>query len=261
MKTRFVLLLALCMPMLLPAQGKMTAYYAKEAFEDYVKGQLIVDTNDPINRMVNHGRTEYKYEGDDSGEYYSKLILKSLVTVKEYMMTPLPVEVVKDGATFVSGKGYTVRIFAAHANGHSFYGFNFDEELELYLDDVQTAAHQDYYVLSGQLESPYDPEEGFFFEEPLEVENGNIKLYVDFAKEGFSSDNPASVRYRPEKLGLLQEAWMAPDEYGYGESAYDDCGNLLVDPVRIIDIPTYLSIAYIGAEDALYINGTLYYRQ
>ena len=261
MKTRILLLLALCMPALLHAQGMLTAYYASEDFGDYRKGQLIVDTNDPINRMVDYSKTKYKYEGDDSGEYYSHLILKSQVTVKQYMMTQLLVEMVRDDATFVSRNGFKVRIFAACANGHSFFSFSDDGEFTLLYDEVETAAHQEYYVLSGQLESPYD-EEGFFFEDPLKVVGGNIKLYVDGAEIPYASvDNPDDVRYRPYELGFLEEKWLAPEEYGYGKSAYDESGNLLVNPVANCDIPERLSIAYIGAEDALYINGTLYYRQ
>ena len=254
--------MAVCMPALLHAQGVLTAYYASEDFGDYRKGQLIVDTNDPINRMVDYSQTKYKYEGDDSGEYYSKLILKSRVTAKQYMMTALPIEKVQDDATFVSRNGFKVRIFAACANGHSFYSYSDDGEFMLFYNADETAAHQEYYVLSGQLESPYDPEEGFFFEDPLKVEDGNIKLYVDGAEILYVSvDNPKDVRYRPYKLGFLEEAWVTPEDYGYGKSAYDDSGNLLVDPVAMTDIPERLSIAYIGAEDALYINGTLYYRQ
>ena len=64
----------------------LTAYYAKTAFGDYKQGQLIVDTNDPFNRMVKHNKSTYKYEGNDGGENYSKLIRKSQVTVKQYKM-------------------------------------------------------------------------------------------------------------------------------------------------------------------------------
>ena len=146
--------MAVCMPALLHAQGVLTAYYASEDFGDYRKGQLIVDTNDPINRMVDYSQTKYKYEGDDSGEYYSKLILKSRVTAKQYMMTPLPIEKVQDDATFVSRNGFKVRIFAACANGHSFYSYSDDGEFMLLYNADETAAHQEYSVLSGQLESP-----------------------------------------------------------------------------------------------------------
>ena len=249
--------MAVCLPVLLHAQGKLTAYYANEDFDDYKKGQLIVDTNDPLNRMVDYSQTKYKYEGDDSGEYYSKLILKSRVTVKEYQMSPLPVELVRDDATFVSQDGHTVRIFAACAAGHGFYSYSEDGEFDLFFDAAQTEVHKEYYALSGVFSSPYS-EEDYIFEDPLEVEDGNIKLYDD---SPYPSDNPTSVRYRPYKLGFLEERWTTPEDYGYDKSAYDDDGNLLVDAISIVDIPAYLSIAYIAQEDALYIDGTLYYRQ
>ena len=257
-----LLLLSLCLPVVLCAQGKLTAYYANVDLDGYMKGQLIVDTNDPFNRIVNHSQTKYKFEGNDSGEYYSHLILKSHVTVKEYEMTPLPVEMVQNDATFVSSDGYVLRIFAACANGHGFYSFTYEDGLNRYYDADQTAAHQEYFVLSGTVKNPFDPEMGFYFEEPLEVEDGNIKLYIDPSEIGYIADSdPTDVRYRPYKMGFLEETWTTPDGYEYGRSAYDESGNLLVDLQRIIDIPTYLSIAYIGAEDALYANGTLYYRQ
>lgn len=259
MKRVLFISLVISLPMLLCAQGILTAYYANVAFGYYQKGQLIVDTNDPINRIVDYSKTKFKYEGDDTGEYYSHLILKSQVTVKEYQMSPLPVESVQDDATFVSSDGFAVRIFAASANGHTFYSYN--DDFEPNYDARQTATHQEYYVLSGVLKSYYD-DEGFFFEEPLEVENGHIKLYVHVGDISYASDDdPTYVRYRPYKMGFLEETWTVPDDYGYGKSAYDAAGNLLVDPVRITGIPDYLSIAYIGSEDALYINGTLYYRQ
>lgn len=256
---RFVFFsLVMCLSLMLWAQGTLTAYYANDAFGDYQQGQLIVDTNDPLNRIVDFSQTKYKYEGDDTGEYYSHLILKSQVTVKQYQMSPLPVELVRDDATFVSSDGFTVRIFTACINSHIFYSF--DDEFVPHYDAEQTEAHQEYYVLSGTFKSPYDPE-GFFFEEPLAVEDGNIKLYINGSEIGYTSDDPDEVRYRPYKMGFLEERWTAPEDYGYDRSAYDAAGNLLVDLFRVVDIPTTLSIAYIEAEDALYVNGTLYYRQ
>ena len=247
------------LPFVLSAQGKLTAYYANTAFGDYQEGQLIVDTNDPINRMVDFNESQFKYEGDESGGYYSQLIPKSQVTVKEYQMTPLPVELVRDDAIFVSNDGFIVAIFAAHAGEHGFYSY--DDDFVPYYDAEQTMAHQEYYAISGVLKSPYDPE-GFFFEEPLEVEDDNIKLYVDGAEIRYVSvDDPDYVRYRPYKMGFLEEQWTKPDDYDYDKSAYDLDGNLVTDLMRVVDIPTYLSIAYIGDKDALYINGTLYYRQ
>ena len=66
---RFVFIsLLMCLPLMLWAQGQLTAYYANVDIEDFVKGQLIVDTNDPINRMVDYNKSLYKYEGDESGD-------------------------------------------------------------------------------------------------------------------------------------------------------------------------------------------------
>ncbi len=256
-----ILLFSLCMPMLLLAQGKLTAYYANCDFGDYVEGQLIVDTNDPFNRMVDYSATQYKYEGDDTGDYYSKLILKSNVTVKEYQMSPLPVELVKNWATFLSHDGDVVTIFPANINGHKFYSYSNEGELQMYYDAAQTEAHQHYYVIRYVFQNEYCPE-GCSFEEPLEVEDGNINLYV------FGNDlpycefaEPGDIRYRPYLMGFLLEKWSPVEGYDYDLPGYDENGNLLTDVVEIVDIPSYFSIAYIGAEDALYIDGKLHYRQ
>lgn len=257
MRKSILLLAALCLPLLLCAQGKLTAYYAKTPFGDYKKGQLIVDTNDPINRMVNYNKKKFKYEGDDTGGYYSQLILKSQVTVKVYQMSPLPVAMIGDGVTFRSTDGFTVRIFPAKANGHAFYAF--DEEFVKYLDEKHTEALQQHYVISGTLKIPYDPE-GLFFEDPLEIEDANIKLYRTGAEVGYGCDVKGQLRYRPQKIGFIEDAWTTPDDYGE-KSAYDARGNMLVDQQKIVDIPEYLSIAWIATENALYINGTLYYKQ
>ena len=262
MKKMLLLSLSLCLPLLLCAQGKLTAYYANCDFGNYKKGQLIVDTNDPINRMVDYSQTKYKFEGDDTGEYYSHLILKSRVTVKEYQMSPLPVELVKDDAVFVSNEGEEVRIFAASAFGHSFYSYRYNNDEgfgTLEFDLEQTEAHREYYALSCLFYNEYMPG-GFYFEEPLEVEDGNIKLYYYGNELRYCSDVPDYVRYRPYMMGFLEEKWTTPEDYGFEKSAYDESGNLLVDVMPIDGIPMYYSIAYIGAEDALYIDGTLYYR-
>lgn len=256
-----LLLLLLCVPMLLHAQGKLTAYYANCDFGDYSKGQLIVDTNDPFNRMVDYSETEFKYEGDDSGGYYSSLILKSNVTVKEYQMSPLPVGLVKDRATFVSHDGDVVTIFAANINGHQFYSYTDDGEFRMYYDVTQTETHQQYYAIRYVFKNEYYPE-GCFFEEPLEVEEGDIKLYVLGCNLDYCScDDPENVRYRPYLMGFLQEKWTPVEDYGYDLPAYDENGNLLTDVAEIVDIPSIYSIAYIGAEDALYIGGKMHYRQ
>ena len=97
----------MCLPMMSWAQGQLTAYYAKVDIENYVKGQLIVDTNDPINRMVDFNKSLFRYEGDAGDEQgYYILFDKSQITVKEYQMSPLPVKLVRGGASFQSHDGF-----------------------------------------------------------------------------------------------------------------------------------------------------------
>lgn len=259
MKTFFITTLSLLLPMLLSAQGKLTAYYAKVAFGDYKKGQLIVDTNDPFNRMVNYNKKKFKYEGDDSGGYYSSLMLKSQVTVKEYQMSPLPVDKIGQQATFRSSDGYEVRIFKAHANGHRFYSFVGEDFTKAY-NEEQTRAHQEFYAMCGVLKSFYN-DEGWLFQHPLEVEKGCLKLYENGTEVGYGTDVKGELRYCPYVMGFLEQAWVVPDSYGYDVPAFDDHGNLLTDLQANTDIPELLSIAWIEDEGALYINGTLYYRQ
>lgn len=259
MKKFLIAAMAICLPMLLSAQGTLTAYYSNVTNDTYKKGQLIVDTNDPINRMVNYNKTKYKYEGDESGGYYSSLILKSQVTVKKYQMSPLPVEAVGERAVFRSSDGYEVSIFKAHANGHRFLTRNGDS-FDMIYNAEQTRAHQEFYALVGTIKTFYS-DEGFLFQQPLEVENGRIKLYVKGTDLHYCNDVKGTVRYRPYMLGFVEECWSVPEAFGYDVVAYDANGNLLTDLQETVDIPTYLSIAWIEAENALYINGTLYYKQ
>lgn len=259
MKKFILATMALCLPMLLCAQGTLTAYYAKVAFGNYKKGQLIVDTNDPLNRMVNYNKKKFKYEGDDTGGYYSSLILKSRVTVKKYQMSPLPIEKIGQRATFRSSDGYEVSIFKAHANGHSFYSFTGEDFTRTY-NAKQTNAHQEFYAMSGTLKTFFN-DEGWYFQHPLEVENGCIKLYENGTEVGYGTEIKGSLRYRPYMMGFLEQDWVAPNSYGYDKPAFDANGNLLTDLEANTDIPEILSIAWIEAENALYINGTLYYKQ
>ena len=259
MKTFFFTTLALCLPLLLGAQGTLTAYYAKVAFDNYQKGQLIVDTNDPFNRMVDHSQTKFKFEGDDTGEYYSNLILKSQVTIKGYQMSPLPVDKIGQLARFRSTDGYEVRLFKAHANGHRFFRFEGEDFTRTY-DAEQTRAHQEFYAMCGVLKSFYN-DEGWFFQHPLEVENGCLKLYVNGTELGYGNDVEGELRYRPYVMGFLEQVWVVPDSYGYDKPAFDAHGNLLTDLQANTDMPELLSIAWIESKNALYINGTLYYLQ
>ncbi len=254
MKKLFIATLALCLPMLLSAQDTLTAYYYKYTTSDHKAGTLIVDTNDPVNRMVNYNKTKYKFEGDDTGEYYSSLILKSQVTVKTYEMSPLPVEKIGKRAIFRSTDGYEVSIFKAHANGHRFFTLS-RTDFEMVYNAEETRAHQEFYAMVAT------SDEGLFFQQPLEVENGCIKLYMNGTDLHYCNDVKGTLRYRPYVVGFIEESWSVSDEHGYDEPAYDTDGDLVTDLYETVDIPTYLSIAWIEAENALYINGTLYYKQ
>lgn len=53
----------------------------------------------------------------------------------------------------------------------------------------------------------------------------------------------------------------AKEGWGYKRSAYSGDGKLLTDQWEIPDIPNELSIAYLAEENALYIDGVLYYRK
>ena len=254
MKKLFIATLALCLPMLLSAQGTLTAYYSNVTNDRYEKGQLIVDTNDPMNRIVNYNKTKYKFEGDNTGEDYSWLIPKSQVTVKEYKMSPLPVEKIGDKAMFRSTDGCEVCIFKAHANGHRFFTLS-RTDFEMVYNAEETRAHQEFYAMVAT------SDEGLFFQQPLEVENGCIKLYMNGTDLHYCNDVKGTLRYRPYVVGFIEESWSVSDEHGYDEPAYDTDGDLVTDLYETVDMPTYLSIAWIEAENALYINGTLYYKQ
>ena len=252
MKKYLVLMAAVVIAIAASAQGTLTAYYAKVALNDYTKGKLIVDSNDPFNRIVSVNATSYRYEGDDGGGDYSSLIPKAKVLKRVYKMSPLPVALVGKRMTFVSSKGLKATIFMSYANGHSFYNYDGTEK-----DAAATAAHQKCYVLSVQIPS-INPDEGSYrFEEQLDVEDGNIRLYQ---MSRFTDNTVKNLRYRPNKIGFIEEQWVTPENYPYDRSAFDENGRLLADQWKMADIPDYISVAYIADINALYVNGELYYR-
>lgn len=232
------------------AATTLTAYYAYRDFSangtEYKKGQLIVDTNDPLNRMVSLNATSYKYEGDDTGEYYSWKIPKKNVTVQSYAMSELAVSALGEGVVFVADDGREAKIFKSHNNGHSYYSC--DDDFNAYLDTRATDRLDGCYVLSVPLSS------GYVFEEPLSVSNGHLVLYV---KNRFGS---TGVRRRAGKIGIIEEEWVNKEGYPEETSAFDSKGNLLVDQYTTKgSIAEYISIAYIDALKALYVGGTLFY--
>ena len=235
--------------------GKLTAYYANKDFGEFTKGQLIVDSNDPINRMVDLNSTKYKYEGDDTGDYYSSEILKSNVTVKTYTMNELPVSYIGEKMLFVSEDGDTAKIFKSNNNGH--YYFTYDDDWNPIKNMEVTNALDGCYVLSFTYS--YTDEENVvkgIVEHQLEIEDGNIKLY---AKNRFGDDG---VRYRKGKIGFIEKQWYNGEGYPEGKSGYGPNGDLLTDQYSAEgSISDYFSVAYIDALKALYIDGILFYQK
>jgi len=240
-----------------PVVGVLTAYYALEDFKaegsEYKKGQLICDSNDPLNRIVDEDAVNYKYEGDDGGELYSWLLPKSKVEKKTYTMNHLTVSDIGDKAYFVAKNGCVARIFWSNINGHNYFNWNGEEEK--YRDEER---YKECFVLSVEYISPYSNEKSLF-EEQLEEKQGNIELYCKnrFAEDGKDSTD---CRYREGLIGFIEESWYNKDGWGYDKTAYDGDGNLLVDQWETVGIADYISIAYIADLNALYVKGQLYYR-
>lgn len=234
--------------------GMLTAYYATEDFKtengpEYKKGQLICDSNDPINRIVEQDGNNYRYEGDETGAEYSWLLPKSKVEKKTYKMNQLPVNSIGDKAYFVSESGCVARIFWSNSNGHHFFNWNGKEEQ--YREEIR---YKECYVLSVELINFFNNKK-YIFEEQLEEKRGSLRFYVDYGGE-----DPNNCRYRECPIGLIEEEWCNKEGWDANKSAYDADGKLLVDQWESSDIPDEISIAYIADLDALYINGILYYR-
>ena len=236
--------------------GTLSAYYAKEDIEHFKKGQLICDSNDPINRIVDNNATHYKYEGDDTGVYYSYLLPKSKVDKKTYTMYQLPVALIGKRAVFVSNEGDSAKIFQSNINKHKYWDYDIiNGEYKKRISYEETDKHSACYVLSIILPN------GYLFEQPLEEQLSNVRLY---RKNPYGDGvAPSDCRYREGEIGIIEGNWIIDnyDEWPDGKSAYDADGRLLVDQCRNDGIPGYISIAFLPALDALYIDGDLYYRK
>lgn len=249
-------------PATTPEVGTLTAYYAEEDFAvndetQYTKGELICDSNDPINRVVDLDDNFFKYEGDDTGEYYSWQLPKPKVKEVAYKMNQLPVEMIGDKAIFKSEQGLIAKIFKSDINGHKYFSLDADDDFKAFYDEEETKRHADCLVLSVEYTAKWVEGKGLF-EIELNVEDGNIKMYNN--NRFYDGNSPEDCRYRKGMIGFIEEEWS--NEEGWEEAAYSEDGKLLVDRYSVEgSIPEYCSIAYIADKDALYYNGTLYYRQ
>jgi len=231
-----------------PEVGTLTAYYAIEDFSanerEYKKGELICDSNDPMNHISDEDESNYRYTGDDGGDEYSWLLPKSKVEKKVYTMNQLAPSDIDGKAYFVAENGCEARIFWSNSNGHKFYNWNGKEEK--YREGER---YKECFVLSAEYLSSWDNSK-ILFEEQLNEKLGNIELYCE-----------NNYRQYDHLIGFIEDSWCNKDGYGFEKSAYDKDGKMLVDQWEVDGIPDYISIAYIAEENALYINGTLYYKR
>ena len=244
-----------------PVVGTLTAYYAAETFtageHQYKKNELICDSNNPLSRIVNYNAKNYKFEGDDTGEYYSWLLPKQKAKKVTYTMNKLPASMIGDRATFKSKDGLTLTIFKQDINGHKY--FQWDEDWKPVYDAEATKQHASSLVLSVEFVPMWNEEETMVtIEFALHEKGGYIDLYHKNSYGEYAK--PGNCRYRPGLIGFVEQEWQNAE--GWEGAAHSADGKLLVDQYSIAgNIPEYCSIAYIADKDAIYYEGTLYYKQ
>jgi len=226
--------------------GMITAYYAAETFKlhgrKYQKGQLVWDTSDTYNRIVDADETNYLFVMGEGCETDCETILpKVMVNTKTYEMNELTEENAGYNTVFKSEDGLTARLFLADFNGH--YCRSYDDHQVL--EDV-TSRLGEAYVLSFETRVPFT-NDLYLFEDFVETENGILRLYIN--------DPSREI----EILGYIADLWDTPSGWE-PPSAYDKDGLLLTDLWQNLDMPSSASVAYIADLDALYIDGRLYYR-
>lgn len=234
-----------------PEAGTLTAYYATEDIYDqpsdrhFKKGDLISDDNDPFNKVLDYDADNYKFlpeEAEDGSVYGDFIFPKSKAEKKVFTQNQLTTELVGDRAVFKDKDGNEAVIFKSNRNGQTLYTMNSEKwEFEPAPEEV-LKKYDNCYVITAHFSDG-------LFEEPLETEGNIIKLYL-------TGDDPANPTYR----GQIEDGWYNKGDWDYRKSAYDENGNLLVSQERTVDIPVEHSVAYIGSLDALYVDGTLYYR-
>lgn len=234
-----------------PEVGTLTVLYAKEDIKDEYhgckRGELYYDSNNYEVRYREDG-DKYIFEMDvddyqgDGVETWS--IPKSKIEKKTYKMYQLSPQEIGSRALFASENGCIARIFWSNINGHQYCSWDGQE-----VDWDYTNRYDECYVLSIEYSSKGDGVI-FWLEEPLDERRGFFKLYRKHNRFG-----------QEVLIGNLEESWTNKEGWGYKRSAYSGDGKLLTDQWGIPDIPGELSIAYLAEENALYIDGVLYYRK
>ena len=238
-------------PVKTPEAGTLTAYYATEDFSDvtsaynFEKGDLICDDNNEYNSIVDYDADNYKFlpeEAEDGTVYGAFVFPKSKAEKVVYNQNQLTTELVGDRIVFKDKDGNLATIFKSSRNGQPLYIMN-DEKWEFEPGPQELLKRYDNcYVISVHFPDG-------LFEEPLETRGDIIKLY-----------NYEEDAANPTYSGAIEDGWYVKGEWDCKKSAYDENGNLLVPLERTVDIPVTHSVAYIGSLDALYVDGTLYYR-
>lgn len=248
--------------------GTMTVYYAANSIRDltnepFEKGDVITNSNNPLTRFDSKNKTTYQYTFADDGDMYSTSIAKSRIDAKQYEMSPLPVSLVGDRIVFKSADGSTARIFRSTNNGHSFLDKNGKK-----LPDFVNQSMDGCYVLSVVSKQKWG-DDYELFEEQLEVNDGNIQLYM---VPDYSKTASKQARLKHHVVGLVTDKWGPVDQWAYNKSSYDQNGKLLMDQIKVSsgrisedyqddDYCKYCTIAYIADLDALFINDKFYYRE
>ena len=217
-------------PVKTPEAGTLTAYYATEDFSDV--------TSD-------YHADNYRFlpeEAEDGNVYGAFIFPKSKAEKVVYNQNQLTTELVGDRIVFKDKDGNHATIFKSSRNGQPLYIMN-DENWEFEPGPEELLKKYDNcYVISVHFSDG-------LFEEPLETNGNIIKLYQ------YEEDAA-----NPVYSGSIEDGWYIKGDWDYGKSAYDEKGNLLTPLERTVDTPLTYSVAYIGDKDALYVNGTLYYR-
>jgi len=234
-----------------PSAGTLTAYYATEDFSDvtsaynFRKGDLICDDNNEFISILDYDADNYKFmpeEAEDGNVYGAFVFPKSKAEKVVYNQNQLTTELVGDRIVFKDKDGNLATIFKSSRNGQPLYIMN-DEKWEFEPGPEELLKKYDScYVISVHFSDA-------LFEEPLETNGDIIKLYQ------YEEDAA-----NPVYSGSIEDGWYIKGDWDYKKSAYDENGNLLTPLERTVDIPVSYSVAYIGDKDALYVNGTLYYR-
>lgn len=240
----------------------ITAYYAVSPFKGFYEqmkpGDFIADNHSVSGAKVKARGNNYVFtleaEYDDEE---TQVITVPKSKVRKVTLKPayLAIADVERGATFVSQEGQgVIRIFRSNSNSHTYPIPNSDEEFE---EVIGRSTWRRHHLSSAQAKTCLVMSIGTTY--MLDSEESTICHY------GLLPEKDGMVDMYEQKDGQVVPwvtlTFIAPYEWkkAHGD-AYDAQGNLLVD-MDVVDNAVPNVIAYIAEEDAIYYDGTLYYRQ